>query len=128
MLLRNLIEAVVSDYLKRDGLWDQACQEQIETQNSKREKRDQEPLSLANAANVVPSLREKLAFIKRNADKLPKEYRSIVGRNLDQFVAKNGNLGELNGITYEDGLLTNRERVSAFRDRIVPVLEALLIA
>lgn len=128
MLLRNLIEAVVSDYLKRDGLWDQACQEQIETQNSKREKRDQEPLSLANAANVVPSLREKLAFIKRNADKLPKEYRSIAGRNLDQFVAKNGNLGELNGITYEDGLLTNRERVSAFRDRIVPVLEALLIA
>lgn len=123
MLLRNLTEAVLEDYLKRTNQWDQCRIEQINTQNKKREKRKQSKLSAEEESRVVPSLSEKIAFLKRNLSLLPIDDQNKVKRNIDNFKS---DIGELNGITHEDGIYTNSERVVAFRDRLVTVIEVLV--
>tara|TARA_A100001391_G_scaffold42361_1_gene24626 strand:- start:988 stop:2772 length:1785 start_codon:yes stop_codon:yes gene_type:complete len=122
MLLRNTVESVIEDYLKRSGFWHNACEYEVKRRNRDREKRGHAALNPQEARNAKPNLSEMLKFFNKEQRAVPGNDAKTLLKSIQLF---SNDLGELNGITHES-ILTTGDRVASFRERIVPSLEAML--
>jgi len=125
LLLRTLTEATIKDYLNRTKRYDDLLQSHWDGIDSKRQSEDppREKLTEKQKNQNIPSLSQKIEWMLKNTDVFPASKRKPMERSLGKFKK---DLTDLNGITHEDGLLTDSSIVTKFRTNVTPLLEFML--
>ncbi|WP_308909471.1 ATP-binding protein [Pseudokordiimonas caeni] len=125
LLLRSCAETVVVDYLVRKRLYQRHLSEHWGLIDNARasEIPPRPPMDAKQKNDKIPTFRETLTWLSNNPEAFEDQDRRLAMRSLQHFMK---DLQVLNGLTHENGTISDSEQIRSFRNRVFPLIEIML--
>lgn len=125
MLLRNLTESVINDFLQRSGGLKRCLDDHWAVIDDKRASLDtpKPPMNKAQRQDNRPSIKQTMEWLVKNGDEFPDTTRKANIRHLQNTM---GIWSKLNEITHEMGTISDESKLKSYRNTILPLIEFLL--
>lgn len=125
MLLRACTETILTDFLRRKNFYTKLLDDNWNRINETRSKEmpPRPPLTTQQQNDKIPTFNETLIWVTKNSEVFNKQDRQAALRSLQHFQK---DLKVLNGITHENGTLSDSEQIRTFRNRVFPSLQIML--